>query len=116
MNKRSILAFIAGLVSWVVVVTVINRLLRVTVDGYAAAEPTMTFTLGMQWARLTMAFITSLIAGAIAGRIAPSSRRTPWVLGLVILALFIPAHIQVWQSFPIWYHLTFLLTIVPLIL
>ena len=31
------------------------------------------------------------------------------------MALFIPAHIQLWHKFPIWYHLTFLLTLAPLV-
>jgi hypothetical protein len=37
------------------------------------------------------------------------------VLGAIILALFIPVHIQLWAKFPIWYHLVFLGTLVPLV-
>jgi hypothetical protein len=28
--------------------------------------------------------------------------------------LFIPIHIQLWDKFPIWYHLFFLVSLVPL--
>jgi uncharacterized protein (DUF983 family) len=28
--------------------------------------------------------------------------------------VFIPQHIALWHTFPIWYHLTFLLSLVPL--
>jgi len=48
--------------------------------------------------------------------LAPASRVAPWVTGLIILALFVPVHIQLWSKFPAWYHLTFLLSIVPLVL
>jgi hypothetical protein len=34
--------------------------------------------------------------------------------GLFLLALFIPQHIMLWARFPVWYHLTFLFSLVPL--
>ena len=114
--KRSILAFVAALVSWVLVASLINRGLRYGMDGYAAAEPAMAFTLGMMFARLAMGAVSSLFAGAVMRWIAPSAKRTPWVFGLLLLAAFIPTHIYLWASFPVWYHLTFLLTIVPLVM
>jgi len=112
---RTIGAIVAGLVGWAVIVTVINWGLRLGVPGYRLAEPTLEFTLGMKIARLTMAAITSIAAGALVRAIAPQSRLAPWIVGLVILALFLPAHIQLWHRFPIWYHLSFLLPLAPLV-
>ena len=43
--KRSILACLAGLLTWIVVVTVINRVLRLSLPNYTAAEHTLQFTL-----------------------------------------------------------------------
>lgn len=111
--KRSILACLAGLLTWLIVVTVINRLLRLSLPDYTAAEHSLQFTLGMKWARLVMAIVTSLAAGAVTAWISPSSRWPPWVVGAVVLAMFLPLHIAIWSKFPAWYHLTFLLTIVP---
>ena len=34
--------------------------------------------------------------------------------GLLLLVAFIPQHISLWNTFPVWYHLTFLLSLVPL--
>jgi hypothetical protein len=113
--KRSIVACLAGLVVWVVLVSILNRLLRLLLTGYAAAEPGMNFTLEMMVARLTMAAVTSLVAGAVVSRIAPAATRLPWLVGLILLAMFVPEHVLVWQKFPVWYHLTFLLTLVPLV-
>ena len=81
-----------------------------------AAEHTLQFTLAMKWARLVMAIVTSLAAGAVAGWISPSSRWAPWIVGIVVLAMFLPVHIAIWSKFPVWYHLTFLLTIIPAVL
>jgi hypothetical protein len=112
---RTIGAIIAGLVGWAVIVTVINWGLRLGIPGYRLAEPTLVFTLGMKIARLAMAAITSIAAGALVRAIAPQSRLAPWIVGLVILALFLPAHIHLWHRFPIWYHLSFLVPLVPLV-
>lgn len=113
--KRAILAFLAGLVTWLLVVSVLDRGLRIALAGYAVAEPKMTFTLGMMAARLTIAAITSVIAGAVAGWISPAGVRVAWVMGAILLAVFLPEHVRLWNTFPVWYHLTFLVTLVPLV-
>ena len=114
--KRSILACLAGLLTWIVVVTVINRVLRLSLPNYTAAEQTLQFTLGMKWARLLMAIVTSVVAGAVTGWISRSIRWGPLIVGSVVLAMFVPVHIGIWSKFPVWYHLTFLLTIIPAVL
>jgi len=111
--KRSILACLAGLLTWIIVVSVINRVLRLSLPNYTAAEQTLQFTLGMKWARLLMAIVTSVVAGAVTGWISRSSRWAPLIVGSVVLAMFLPLHIAIWSQFPAWYHLTFLLTIIP---
>lgn len=113
--KRSILAFIAGLAAWALVASLLNRGLRLALRGYAAAEPEMTFTHGMMAARLVLGALASLAAGAATRAVAPSSRRAAWVLGAVLLAAFIPIHVRLWANFPVWYHLVFLGTLVPLV-
>jgi len=114
--KRSILACLAGLLTWMVVVTVINRVLRVSLQDYTTAEKTLQFTLGMKFARLVMAIVTSVAAGAVTSWISRSSRGAPLIVGSVVLAMFLPVHIAIWSKFPVWYHMTFLLTIVPAVL
>jgi hypothetical protein len=114
--KRSILACLAGLLTWIVVVSVINRILRLSMPNYTAAEHTLQFTLAMKWARLLMAIVTSVAAGAVTGWISRAGRWAPWIVGGVVLAMFLPLHIAIWSKFPAWYHLTFLLTIVPAVL
>ena len=113
--KRSIFALLAGIAVWVLVASLLNRGLRAGLPGYSVAEPTMTFTLGMKVARLILGALASLSAGAAAGLIAPSRKGLPWLLGAIILAAFIPIHVQLWAKFPVWYHLIFLGTLVLLV-
>jgi len=113
--KRSILAVIVGLVVWVLVVSLLNRGLRVGFTGYAAAEPAMTFTLGMKLARLIIGALSSLAAGAVTAMMTRPKTNVPWVLGGILLVAFIPGHIRIWDKFPVWYHLVFLITLAPLV-
>lgn len=112
---RTVAGVAAGFVAWVVVVTILNWGLRLWLPGYAQVEHAMIFTLTMQAARLTIAAVTSIAAGVVVRAIAPASRWAPWILGLLLLALFVPDHIQLWTRFPVWYHLTFLVTLAPLV-
>jgi hypothetical protein len=112
---RAAASIVAGLFAWVVVVTLLNFVLRAMLPGYHAAEATLQFTLAMKAGRLIIAGLTSLAAGALVHLIAPSRRWAPWVVGLILLALFVPEHVKLWSKFPLWYHLTFLATLAPLV-
>ncbi|HEY2035040.1 MAG TPA: hypothetical protein VGH02_15270 [Rhizomicrobium sp.] len=105
---RGIGGVIAALVTWTVVVTVLNFGLRYGLPGYAAVEKTMTFTLPMMIARLSISFVATLSAGAMTAWVSRNRTIWPLVTGLVLLAIFIPIHISIWSHFPLWYHLTFL--------
>lgn len=112
---RTLGAVIAGLAAWVVIVILLNFGLRWWLPGYQAVEHAMAFTLTMKIARLSIAALTSLAAGAVVRVVAPESRLAPWIVGLISLALFLPSHYYLWNRFPVWYHLTFLLTLAPLV-
>lgn len=112
---RTIGSITVGICAWAFVVTLLNFGLRAAIPGYHAAETTLLFTLTMKAGRLLEAAIASFAAGVAVRAVAPSSRAAPWVTGLIILAMFVPVHIQLWSKFPVWYHLTFLLSIVPLV-
>ena len=112
--KRTVFAVIGGLVAWTLIVSLINRGIRFALPGYTEAEPDMAFTLPVMVARLAMAAVTSVATGAIIRAIAPASKPAPWIVGLLIAALFLPVHIQIWARLPVWYHLFFLITLAPL--
>jgi hypothetical protein len=112
---RTIAGILAGFVVWFVVATILNWGLRLWLPGYLQAEPVMLFTLAMKVARLSIGALSSLAAGAVVRLLAPANRLAPWLLGLVMLALFVPDHIHLWSRFPVWYHLTFLITLAPLV-
>ncbi len=112
---RNVLAVLGGLVTWAVIATVLNFGVRAAIPAYTAAEPLLAFTLTMKIARLALAVVSSIAAGFITRTIAPASRWAPWIVGAILLLLFLPAHIQIGARLPLWYHLFFLLTLAPLV-
>src|SRR5262245_15337088 len=111
---KTILGVVVGLVAWVVLASIAGLILRAAWSDYAAVAESMAFTLPMLIARLTISAVTLLAAARVTALIAPRATIATVALGAVLVAAFVPIHIGVWDRFPVWYHLTFLLTLVPL--
>ena len=103
---RKVLGTLAGLLAWIVIVTVLNFGLRAALPGYAAVEKAMAFTLVMMVGRLAISFVSSLASGFIATKVGDHS--SALIAGVILLILFVPVHYQNRSKFPVWYHLSFL--------
>jgi hypothetical protein len=88
--------------------------MRSSWPAYARVADAMTFTLPMMLARLSIGAVATLAAGWVTAALAPRPLLVRVIPGIILLAVFIPQHIALWHTFPIWYHLTFLLSLVPL--
>ena len=113
---KTIGAAIAALVTWFVVATVLNLALRAWWPHYHEAEIAFNFTFAMKLARLVLGAISSLGAGFVAAWIAKGRMSAATLTGIVLLGLFIPGHYRIWSKFPVWYHLTFLVSLLPITL
>ena len=113
---RSICAAVISVITWFLVATVGNLLIRVLLPGYAAVEVSMNFTLPMKIARLVLGLISSLFAGVLCAAIAHSGSHASKVVAGIMVVMFIPVHYMLWDKFPVWYHLFFLLSLAPAVL
>lgn len=113
---RSILAVVTGFVTWFVVATLVNFLIRALLVGYHDAEPTMAFTLPMMIARLGAGVVSSLAAGFACSAVARGHPVPVYVLATLLVLMFLPVHYKLWHVFPVWYHAFFLITLAPLVL
>jgi hypothetical protein len=111
---RATLSVIAGLVVWVLVVTLAGFVMRAAWPSYAAVADAMTLTLPMMIVRLAIGAVATFATGLTASAIARQSMVPPLAAGILLLLAFIPQHVMIWEKFPVWYHLTFLLSLVPL--
>jgi len=107
---RLICGVVVSLAVWIAVVSLLDRSMRYGWHDYAAVEKAMTFTFAMMIARLSESAISSLVSGYLAALVGRDGR-APLVAGVVLLLMFIPIHYSIWSHFPIWYHLTFLISL-----
>jgi hypothetical protein len=112
--SKNILVVIAGLVVWVIIVMAIGQIMRSSWPAYVSVATAMTFTLPMLVARLSISVVATLAAGLVTASIAPRSTLVRLMPGLLLLVAFILEHIRLWDKFPVWYHLMFLVSLVPL--
>jgi hypothetical protein len=108
-----ILGIIAGIVTCALLMIVGGVIIRESWQEYAAVERAMTFTQSMLFTRLALSTIALLLAAWVTTLIARKSVVAP-ILGIVLLLVSVPIHIKLWNKFPMWYHLTFLVTLIPL--
>jgi len=111
---RDILGVIAGLAVWIAIAGVAGVTMRSAWPDYASVADAMTFTLPMMFARLAIGALATLAAGWVIAVIARRSMLARVTAGLLLVVVFVPQHIILWSKFPVWYHLTFLLSLVPL--
>jgi len=104
---------VGGLVVWVMLATGAGLILRAAWPDYVRVADSMEFTLSMKIARLAIGALATLAAGLVTSVISRSTAAAVTAGALLLLA-FIPEHIALWTKFPVWYHLTFLLSLVPL--
>ncbi len=112
---RSVLAVIIAVITWFLVATIGNWILRLAIPGYSAVEVSMNFTLTMMICRLVLGLVSSLCGGFVCATIS-RNLIAPKVAAAIMVILFLPVHYMLWAKFPIWYHLFFLITLVPTIL
>jgi hypothetical protein len=113
---KSVGAVVAGFVAWLLVAGMLVLGLRLGWPAYAAAAPTRSYDLPMYAARLSISAAASLATGAVAARlggIGGIGGRSALATGIVQLVLFVPYHIMIWDQYPVWYHLTFFVSLVP---
>lgn len=112
---RILLGIVAGFLAWMAIGAGAFFVMRAAWPDYARAEPGMMFTLAMQLARLTVGVACSVGAGWLAALVAKGDSKAAWALGVLLLLMFIPIHYGLWDRFPVWYHLAFLLTLAPIV-
>lgn len=62
---------------------------------------------------LARAVISSLMAGFLAAFVAGENRRTPLALGVLLFLIGLIVEILAWGYLPLWYHVAFLILLVP---
>ena len=76
--------------------------------GQFTADATMLLT------HIVLGSIVSVISGFLAALIAGENRRSPLILGFLLLGLGVLKMVMSWQYVPVWYHVIFTAFLLPM--
>lgn len=105
---RTILGAVAGVVVWVAVVVGVSFVIGMVAPDFNEAMKAHATDTALA-SRLGISFIGTLAAGAIAAMI--GGTRAPVLAGVLLLLIFVPYHMTIWGQFPLWYHLTYFVSL-----
>jgi hypothetical protein len=111
---KQIFAVAAGFILWSVLWLALNQLLLVA--GIMSPTGTQPLTNATPLVLLLVgSVLISLLSGYVTGRISGLAWTIPAAaLGLLLLATGVFVQLKLWYSIPLWYHLIFLLLLMPM--
>jgi hypothetical protein len=114
-RTRVVIGVLAGLAGGIALALIGFFFLRTGWGAYAAAEPTKAYTFAMLLSRLTLGVACSVVSGFLAVVAAKANWRAGWWLGALLLLVSTPIHLfSVWEDYPVWYHIAYLLPLMPI--
>lgn len=120
---RIILGVIVGFIVWSIIWVGSDQVLISSIDWYGEHyhglekamfnktpfSPLMTVLI----MNLVRSMIVTLIAGYMAALVANENKRSPLVLGIILLIFGVIVEVMYWNYLPIWYHFVFLFLLIP---
>lgn len=100
-----------GAIAWFLSVLVLGFVLREAWPEMAAIQDITLLTVPMLLARLAVSALSSVAGGYAAGSVGKEAFWVPIGAGVLLLVVFVPYHVTIWSDFPVWYHLTFLVSL-----
>lgn len=110
---RGFLAVVAGFVAWSVIwfggTTAVQSAFSSRFNTDQSTSDVLVLGL-----LLALSVVCSLVAGYVTALVARNSwRAMAWVQATVLLAVGIVVEVGMWKLLPAWYHIVFLLLLVP---
>ncbi|WP_237132901.1 hypothetical protein [Pseudohongiella sp. O18] len=114
--KKMVIAIIAAYAVWTVIWLVGNATLFADVAAQSA-DGTPVTAVGVLLGILLLSIICSLAAGVVAARLDRANAfRAVLITGVLLVLTGVGVQASVWALMPVWYHLSFLILIVPVAL
>jgi hypothetical protein len=108
---RIVLGIILGITAWFVIVLGVSFVIK-------SADPTLNAALASHVTttalveRLIIGFASTIVAGYVAALVSGENGRAPLIAGVLLLAFWGYYHVtMIWNQFPVWYHLTFFVSL-----
>jgi hypothetical protein len=110
---RVIISVVGGLLFFALAGIALGALAKELWPEYAAAAADRAYTLPMLWSRLAAGAAATVCATWLAVMLGKQNLKTGFLIGVSLLALSVPWHLNIWDQYPVWYHLTWFAIIIP---
>ena len=120
---RMIIGIIAGFLVWSILWLGSDQILRNLWRLYFAHETArenaifnetaFTADVSVFVVHLARSIIISLMSGFLAAFVANENRKTPFILGILLLLFGLMVQTMTWSYAPVWYHVAFLALLLP---
>ena len=117
-NQKTVFFFgiLAGLIAYIVTGSLGLYLLKISWADYAISSKDKSYTFEMLLARLFVGIFASMVAGITTIKISNDNGKSAWLVGVITFCGATYIHfVKVWTDYPVWYHFSYLLPIIPLI-
>lgn len=122
---RVILGVIAGFVAWSIIWVGSDAMLQAFSPGWFGAQKNsmaLAVVNGESFRTdttiviidLVRSVIASIMSGFLAAMVAGENRRTPLILGVILLIVGVAVQVHLWNVFPVWYHVVFWALLIPM--
>ncbi len=112
---KIILGVVVGFIVWSIIWVGGEALIRAIAPGSAVPSDITYFdSTGVLLGYLVRSIIASILAGLSAVLVAAEVSKTPLILGVVLLIVGIMVQASAWSVLPVWYHLVFLVLLIPM--
>jgi predicted transporter len=111
---RIFLGVTVGFVVWSILWVGVDAILRAVWTSYDESVKAMTFSSSMLIVPLVLSAVVSIISGFAAALISRENSKSSLILGILLLIVGIFVQMSVWDKIPLWYHLTFLILLIPM--
>jgi uncharacterized membrane protein YeaQ/YmgE (transglycosylase-associated protein family) len=116
-TKHLIFGILAGLIAYAMIGSFGLFMLHISWADYAVASKDKSYTSTMMIFRLSVGILAAIIAGISATKIANDEGKSAWYVGIILFCVGSYNHFltSVWTDYPVWYHLVFVIPIIPII-
>lgn len=122
---RIILGVIVGFIGWTILWIGTDQVLRSALPAWYGVEQfalekarfngtEFTADTTVLVFQLIRSFIVSILSGFLCAFVALENRRSTIVLGVLLLVVGLVVQLDIWKYIPIWYHVLFLGSLVPM--
>jgi len=115
-TSKSGLSVLAGLIGYATSGSLGLYLLKTFWVEYAKSSVDKSYTFEMLLSRLFVGFVAAVTASILTTKTSKQPWKTSWIVGIIVFSVAAYIHfIRVWTDYPIWYHFSYLLLIIPII-